>query len=127
MTIELNESDDQLQSILRSASDLVRQFLSPNPQVIRICEEIGYEFRDRVFNPMITLFGFTLARLLSGAFLVEVVMSWPGLGRLTLDALFARDLYLVMGSLLMASTLLILGNMVADILLAITDPRISYD
>lgn len=78
-------------------------------------------------NPMITLFGFTLARILSGAFLVEVVMSWPGLGRLTLDALFARDLYLVMGSLLMASTLLILGNLVADILLAVADPRISYD
>ena len=58
MTIELNESDDQLQSILRSASDLVRQFLSPNPQVIRICEEIGYEFRDRVFNPMITIWMF---------------------------------------------------------------------
>jgi len=78
-------------------------------------------------NPLITLFGFTLARLLSGAFLVEVVMSWPGLGRLTLDALFTRDLYLVMGSLLMASIMLILGNLAADIMLAMTDPRIRYD
>jgi len=78
-------------------------------------------------NPLITLFGFTLAHLLSGAFLVEVVMSWPGLGRLTLDALFARDLYLVMGSLLMASVMLILGNLAADIMLALTDPRIRYD
>ena len=78
-------------------------------------------------NPLITLFGFTLAHLLSGAFLVEVVMSWPGLGRLTLDALFSRDLYLVMGSLLMASVLLILGNLVADILLALSDPRIQYE
>ncbi len=78
-------------------------------------------------NPLITLFGFTLANLLSGAFLVEVVMSWPGLGRLTLDALFARDLYLVMGSLIMASVMLILGNLTADILLAVSDPRISYD
>jgi len=78
-------------------------------------------------NPLITLFGFTLARLLSGAFLVEIVMSWPGLGRLTLDALFNRDLYLVMGSLLMASVMLIMGNLVADILLAISDPRISYE
>jgi peptide/nickel transport system permease protein len=77
-------------------------------------------------NPLITLFGFTLARLLSGAFLVEVVMSWPGLGRLTIDALFARDLYLVMGSVMMASTMLILANLVADILLSLTDPRISY-
>ena len=78
-------------------------------------------------NPLITLFGFTLARLLSGAFLVEVVMNWPGLGRLTLDALFTRDLYLVMGSLLMASVMLILGNLVADILLAVSDPRIRYE
>ncbi len=78
-------------------------------------------------NPLITLFGFTLARLLSGAFLVEVVMSWPGLGRLTLDALFSRDLHLVMGSLLMASVMLIVGNLVADILLALSDPRIQYE
>ncbi|MFC1540992.1 ABC transporter permease [Candidatus Latescibacterota bacterium] len=78
-------------------------------------------------NPLITLFGFTLANLLSGAFLVEVVMSWPGLGRLTLDALFARDLYLVMGALIMASVMLILGNLTADILLAVSDPRIQYE
>lgn len=78
-------------------------------------------------NPLITLFGFTLADLLSGAFLVEVVMSWPGLGRLTLDALFARDLYLVMGALLMASVMLIIGNLIADILLALSDPRIQYE
>jgi len=78
-------------------------------------------------NPLITLFGFTLARLLSGAFLVEVVMSWPGLGRLTLDALFTRDLYVVMGSLLMASVMLILGNLAADIMLALSDPRIRYE
>ncbi|MCE5249240.1 ABC transporter permease [bacterium] len=78
-------------------------------------------------NPLITLFGFTLANMLSGAFLVEVIMSWPGLGRLTLDALFSRDLYLVMGSLLMASVMLILGNLAADILLALSDPRIRYE
>ena len=78
-------------------------------------------------NPLITLFGFTLANLLSGAFLVEVVMSWPGLGRLTLDALFTRDLYLVMGALIMASVMLILGNLTADILLAVSDPRIKYE
>ena len=78
-------------------------------------------------NPLITLFGFTLANLLSGAFLVEVVMNWPGLGRLTLDALFARDLYLVMGALIMASIMLIIGNLTADILLAISDPRIQYE
>jgi len=78
-------------------------------------------------NPLITLFGFTLAALLSGSFVVEVVMGWPGLGSLTLDALRRQDLYLVMGSVLMASTLLVLGNLVADVLLAVVDPRIRYD
>lgn len=85
-----------------------------------------HAFRNAV-NPLITLFGFTLADLLSGAFLVEIIMSWPGLGRLTLDALFARDLYLVMGSLLMASVMLVLGNLAADIMLALSDPRIRYE
>ncbi|NNF06048.1 MAG: ABC transporter permease, partial [Candidatus Eisenbacteria bacterium] len=76
-------------------------------------------------NPLITLFGYTLATLISGSLLVEVVMSWPGLGRITLEALQTRDLYLMMGSVLMTSTMLIVGNLVADILLAISDPRIK--
>src|SRR5262245_18872754 len=78
-------------------------------------------------NPLITLFGFTLAALISSSFAVEVVMAWPGLGSLTLEALRRQDLYLVMGSVMLASTLLVLGNLVADILLAVVDPRIRYD
>jgi len=78
-------------------------------------------------NPLITLFGFTLASLLSGSFIVEIVMAWPGLGSLTLDALLKQDLYLVMGSVVIAATMLLLGNLVADILLAVADPRIRYD
>jgi peptide/nickel transport system permease protein len=78
-------------------------------------------------NPLITLFGLTLATLLSGSFVVEVVMGWPGLGALTLEALRKQDLYLVMGSVMLASTLLVLGNLVADVLLAVVDPRIRYD
>ncbi|MFC1693859.1 hypothetical protein ACFL1R_10170 [Candidatus Latescibacterota bacterium] len=46
---------------------------------------------------------------------------------MTLDALFTRDLYLVMGALLMASVMLILGNLAADVLLALSDPRIRYE
>lgn len=76
-------------------------------------------------NPIISLFGFSLAGLLNGAFLVEIVMSWPGLGRLTFDALLSRDLYLVMASLTLASLMLIAGNLVADVLLAWNDPRIK--
>lgn len=78
-------------------------------------------------NPLITLFGFALPGLLSGAALTEIVMSWPGLGRLMLEAVLKMDLYLVMGSLMMGALLLILGNLVADLLLAWVDPRIRYD
>ena len=78
-------------------------------------------------NPMITLFGYTLGALVSGSFVAEIIFAWPGLGRLTLDAILTQDQYLVMGSVLMASLVLILGNLVADLLLAIADPRISYD
>jgi peptide/nickel transport system permease protein len=78
-------------------------------------------------NPMITLFGYTIGALVSGSFIAEIIFSWPGLGRLTLDAILTQDQYLVMGSVLMASVVLILGNLIADLLLAIADPRISYD
>ena len=78
-------------------------------------------------NPMITLFGYTLGALLSGSFIAEIIFSWPGLGRLTLDALLTQDQYLVMGAILMASVMLILGNLIADLLLAAADPRITYD
>ena len=77
-------------------------------------------------NPMITLFGFTLGSLVSGSFVAETIFSWPGLGSLTLEALNTKDQYLVMGSVLMASGVLIAGNLVADLLLAIADPRIRH-
>jgi peptide/nickel transport system permease protein len=78
-------------------------------------------------NPLITLFGYTLGALVSGSFVAEIIFSWPGLGRITLDAILTRDQYLVMGAVLMASTMLILGNLVADLMLAAADPRIAYD
>lgn len=75
-------------------------------------------------NPLVTLFGFSLAALLSGSFLVEFVMNWPGMARLVVDAIFARDEPLVMAAVLMSAILLVLGNLVADLLLGIIDPRI---
>ena len=77
-------------------------------------------------NPLVTLFGSDLGALLAGAALVEKVMAWPGLGRLLLQAVQSKDLYLAMASFVMGAVMLILGNLVADILLAITDPRIKY-
>lgn len=75
-------------------------------------------------NPMITLLGFEFASLLSGAALTEYVFQYPGLGRLILEAVLKSDINLVMASLMMGAVMLILGNLIADILLIITDPRI---
>jgi len=78
-------------------------------------------------NPMITLFGLTLGSLLSGALVAEILFSWPGLGRIAYEALDSRDYYLVMGSVLMAALVLALGNLVADLLLAVADPRLRHE
>jgi peptide/nickel transport system permease protein len=75
-------------------------------------------------NPMITILGFQISSVLAGAALTEAVLSWPGLGRVTLAAILSQDLYLVIGGLIYSSILLVMGNLMADILLAVVDPRI---
>ncbi|PIG92748.1 ABC transporter permease [Gloeocapsopsis sp. IPPAS B-1203] len=78
-------------------------------------------------NPLITILGFELASLLSGAFIAEFFFNWPGLGRLILQAVLAQDLYLVMASLTMGAVMLIVGNLMADLLLKAVDPRIRLE
>ncbi|PYU33889.1 MAG: ABC transporter substrate-binding protein [Acidobacteria bacterium] len=75
-------------------------------------------------NPLISLFGFSVGALLSTSLLVEVVMSWPGLGPLLLEAILARDLYLVIGAVMFSTVFLLAGNLLADVLLYANDPRI---
>ena len=76
-------------------------------------------------NPLITLLGFEFASLLSGAFIAEFFFNWPGLGQLILKAVTAKDVYLVMASLMMGAVMLIVGNLLADLLLKSIDPRIK--
>ena len=83
----------------------------------------GYALRAAA-NPLISLFGFSVGTLLSGSLLVEVVMSWPGLGPLLLEAILARDLYVVIGGVLLSMIFLVSGNLFADVLLYWSDPRI---
>jgi peptide/nickel transport system permease protein len=75
-------------------------------------------------HPLISLFGFSIGTLLSGSLIVEVVMSWPGLGPLLLEAILARDLYLVIGGVMLSTVFLVAGNLIADIILYWVDPRI---
>jgi peptide/nickel transport system permease protein len=85
-----------------------------------------HAFRNAI-NPMITLFGFSFANLIGNSFLVEVIMGWPGVGQLTYEALITKDLYVVMASLMVTTTFLIVGNLMADLMLAANDPRIRYE
>jgi peptide/nickel transport system permease protein len=75
-------------------------------------------------NPAISLFGFSLAGLVSGSLLVEVICGWPGLGPLILDATLSRDLFVVMGGVMFSALFMVGGNLVADVLLMLCDPRI---
>jgi peptide/nickel transport system permease protein len=75
-------------------------------------------------NPLISIFGLSIGTLLSGSLVIEVVMSWPGLGPLALDAVLSRDIPIVMATTLLSGAMFVLGNMVADFLLYATDPRI---
>jgi peptide/nickel transport system permease protein len=78
-------------------------------------------------NPLISLFGFSIGTLLSGSLLVEVVVSWPGLGPFLLEAILARDLYVVIGGVLLSTLFLVGGNFLADLLLYWADPRIRTE
>lgn len=82
-----------------------------------------YAFRAAA-NPLTSLAGFSVATLLSSSLLVEMIMSWPGVGPLLLEAIWARDLYVVIGAVMFSTFLLFAGNMLADALLCVVDPRI---
>lgn len=75
-------------------------------------------------GPVLGLYGVMIGTLFSGSFVVEVVTSWPGLGRLMFEALKARDLYLVAGCAATGAAFLAIGTLVADVLHALSDPRV---
>ena len=74
--------------------------------------------------PIITLAGINIAGLVCGSFVVETIFSWPGIGRLAMDAVGNRDFPLIMGYTMFSCIILILGNLIADVLYAVADPRI---
>ena len=75
-------------------------------------------------RPVLGLYGVMIGSLFSGSFVVEVVTSWPGLGRLMFEALRARDLFLVAGCAATGALFLAVGTLIADLLLAWSDPRV---
>lgn len=77
-------------------------------------------------NPLITILGFEFAALFGGAALMEIVINYPGMGVLLLEGLRSKDQPLVMSLFLIASVMLVLGNLISELLLALVDPRVSY-
>jgi peptide/nickel transport system permease protein len=77
-------------------------------------------------NPLLSSVGYAFAGLLSGSLLVENVMNYPGLGRLVYEAFIREDQFVVLGSVVVGCSLLIIGNLLSDLALAWSDPRVRY-
>lgn len=78
-------------------------------------------------NPVISLFGFSIAGMLSASLLIEIILSWPGVGPLLVEAIMAKDVFIVIGAVMLSSVFLIAGNLLADALLFATDPRVRVN
>ncbi|NEW07360.1 ABC transporter permease [Paenibacillus sp. SYP-B3998] len=78
-----------------------------------------------VMLPVITIFGLSFSEIITGAFIVESMFSWPGMGSLGINAVFSLDYPLIMGITMIASFMLLLGNLLADLLYSVVDPRIK--
>ena len=77
--------------------------------------------------PVVTLAGLQIPALLAGAVITEQIFEWPGMGRLTIEAINQRDYPVLMGITLIAAVLVAAGNLLADIAYSVVDPRIRYE
>jgi peptide/nickel transport system permease protein len=75
--------------------------------------------------PIVTITGLQLGAMLGGSVVIETIFAWPGMGRLAFDAIFRRDLNLLLGILFISSFLVIIANIVTDLIYARLDPRIE--
>ncbi|ACF10979.1 binding-protein-dependent transport systems inner membrane component [Chlorobaculum parvum NCIB 8327] len=75
--------------------------------------------------PVVTLMGSSLPFIFSGALFIEVIFAFPGMGRVTVEAIFARDYPLIIANTFVSGTMIVLGNLLADVLYAVVDPRIK--
>lgn len=86
-------------------------------------------FRHAMRNammPVITLLGLSLPEFVGGALIVENLFAWPGMGRLTVGAVFQKDYPVIMAANIMFATLTVMGNLIADIMYAVVDPRVRF-
>jgi peptide/nickel transport system permease protein len=93
----------------------------PEPAVV------GRHALRNALIPLVSVMALNLAALFSGAIIVETVFAWPGIGRMFVQAMFARDYPLLMGILLLGSVMVVLFNLLADLVYGVLDPRIRYE
>ncbi len=106
-----------------------------NQEYIRVARAKGLPERVVIFKhalrnallPTITILGLSLPDLFGGAFVIETIFAWPGMGRLGVQAIFQRNYPTIMGIVMLSAILIIVGNLLADIAYAIVDPRIRYE
>ncbi|MFN7253310.1 MAG: ABC transporter permease [Anaerobacillus sp.] len=105
-----------------------------NQDYIRTARSKGFRERKVIYKhglrngliPIITIFGLMLPTFIGGSVIVETLFSWPGIGKLFIDATFERDYPVIMAITMFGAVLTVLGNLIADILYAVLDPRIEY-
>lgn len=122
----------QIPKFFRIARSSVIQIISED--FITTFKAVGMKesqiFKDYVFKnailPTVTLFGISLAYVLGGIVIVEIVFAWPGMGRLLMDAIMKRDYPLLMGIYLVLAVSISVTMIIVDIVYAIIDPRIRY-
>jgi peptide/nickel transport system permease protein len=85
-----------------------------------------HAFRNALL-PIITLFGLDVGHLLSGAVITETIFAWPGIGRLTVDAVFGKDLPLVQAAVVILATTFVLVTLAVDLLYGFLDPRVRFE
>lgn len=86
---------------------------------------LKYAFRNAAI-PLVTMLGVYFASMLGGAFVVEVIFAWPGVGRLVVEAVFARDFPVIQAGVLLTSVLFVLSNLLVDLSYGLIDPRIRH-
>jgi peptide/nickel transport system permease protein len=110
-----------MQEVIRQ--DYIRTARAKGAGPMRVL--VRHAFRNTLI-PLVTLVGLTLPYLLSGSIVLEQVFSWPGMGRMYFESINARDYPVIMGLTLLFSTVALIGQLLADVLYAVVDPRVSY-
>lgn len=106
-----------------------------NQDYIRTARAKGLPERIVIFKhalrnaliPIVTILGLSLPDLVGGAFVIETIFAWPGMGRLGVQSIFQRNYPVIMGIVMFSALLIILGNLLADLGYALVDPRIRYE